>query len=322
MRHLKIIVPIVLLAGILLAIFIPKQHPTKSDEDNQITVILDWFVNPDHAPLFVAQQEGYFKQQGLNVKIIAPADPNDGPKLVAAGKADITITYQAGLVQQVEQGLPLVRVGTLFDKNLNAIAVLQNGPIKTVKDLKGKRIGTSASNIDQAMIGTVLQHNGLSLKDVTMVNVNYNLVQALLSHRVDAISGIMRNFEPIEMRLAGQPARLFLPEDNGVPRSDAELWVVNKADVDKPWVKKFLQAIKQGTIYLQAHPEETWQVFASNHPELNNALNHESWIVTYPYFSAHPCGFNKLSYQQFSHFLQSQGIIRRIPKLDDYTAEC
>lgn len=55
----------------------------------KVTVLLDWFVNPDHAPLFVALEKGYFGDHGLDVEIIAPSNPNDPPKLVAAGKGDI-----------------------------------------------------------------------------------------------------------------------------------------------------------------------------------------------------------------------------------------
>jgi putative hydroxymethylpyrimidine transport system substrate-binding protein len=72
-----------------------------------LTVILDWFVNPQHAPLIITQEKGFFKQHGLNVRIIAPADPVDPPKLVAAGKADIAIGYQTELYLQVNAGLPL-----------------------------------------------------------------------------------------------------------------------------------------------------------------------------------------------------------------------
>ncbi|MBT8347093.1 MAG: ABC transporter substrate-binding protein, partial [Desulfofustis sp.] len=73
---------------------------------DKLTVLLDWFVNPDHAPLFVAQEQGYFRDRGLEVKFIAPSNPNDPPKLVAAGKADLAVSYQHQHQMQVDQGLP------------------------------------------------------------------------------------------------------------------------------------------------------------------------------------------------------------------------
>ena len=87
--------------------------PKPSAATEKMTVLLDWFVNPDHAPLYVALEKGYFADAGLEVELIAPADPNDPPKLVAAEKADLAVSYQPQLHLQVAEGLPLVRIATL-----------------------------------------------------------------------------------------------------------------------------------------------------------------------------------------------------------------
>ena len=81
-----------------------------------------------------------FKEVGLDVEMIEPADPNDPPKLVAAGKLDLAISYQPQLHIQVDQGLPVVRVGTLVSVPLNSLVVLKDGPIKSITDLKGKKL--------------------------------------------------------------------------------------------------------------------------------------------------------------------------------------
>ncbi len=107
----------------------------------KLTLLLDWFVNPDHAPIIVADKRGYFAERGLEVEIIAPADPNDPPKLVAAGQADIAISYQPQLHIQKDQGLPLTRIGTLVATPLNTLMVLDDGPIDEIADLKGGKIG-------------------------------------------------------------------------------------------------------------------------------------------------------------------------------------
>ena len=105
---------------------------------DKLTVLLDWFVNPDHAPLVIAKEGGYFERHGLDVELIAPADPSAPPRLVAAGQGDIAITYQPDLMLQLKEGLPLVRFGTLIETPLNALIVLKDGPIKSLADLKGK----------------------------------------------------------------------------------------------------------------------------------------------------------------------------------------
>ncbi|MEH6361739.1 MAG: ABC transporter substrate-binding protein, partial [Amylibacter sp.] len=90
---------------------------------DKMTLLLDWFVNPDHGPIIVAQEKGYFAEQGLEVEIIAPADPADPPKLVAAGRGDLAISYQPSLHLQIAEGLPLKRVGTLVATPLNCLLV-------------------------------------------------------------------------------------------------------------------------------------------------------------------------------------------------------
>ncbi len=286
-----------------------------------LTLMLDWFVNPTDAQLFVAQQQGFFKQQGLNVKIVPPSNPDDPPKLVAAGNADIAIMSQPELVLDVQQGLPLVRIATLIDKPLRCMAVKANSGITSIKDLKGKSIGYAVSGIDTAMLHTMLAKNGLSLQDVNLVNVNYDLSQALLSGRVDAVIGIIRNFELIQMKLAGFKAQPFYPEQNGVPPFDELILVVNKKEINDPRLPLFMNALQQGNVYLQQHPQQCWQQFVQNHPELNNELNKEAWDATLPDFAKNPSEFSADKYNSFAQFMLKQGLISSVTPVNQYTAK-
>ena len=117
---------------------------------DKLTVLLDWFVNPDHAPLVIAKEGGHFERHDLDVELVAPADPSAPPRLVAAGQGDIALTYQPDLMLQLKEGLPLVRFGTLIETPLNALIVLKDGPVKSLADLKGKRIGYSVASIQSA----------------------------------------------------------------------------------------------------------------------------------------------------------------------------
>src|SRR5687768_8500794 len=106
---------------LLLSLFIALFAAAPAPAQDKFTVLLDWHVNPDHAPLFVAQERGLFRQQGLAVELIAPSDPNDPPRLVAAQKGDVAISYQPQLHIQSSKGLPLVRIGTLVATPLNSL---------------------------------------------------------------------------------------------------------------------------------------------------------------------------------------------------------
>jgi putative hydroxymethylpyrimidine transport system substrate-binding protein len=272
-------------------------------KQKQLTVVLDWFVNPDHAPLMVADQQGFYRDQGLQITFVAPADPSDPVKLLAAGKADIAVTYLPQFLLQQKQGLPLAELGVLVAMPLDCLMVLRDGPIKTIKDLKGKRVGYSMGGTGEIMLKTMLQANGLKLQDVQLINVHYSLSQALLLGNVDAVVGVMRNFEPIEIELVGKATCLFYPEENGMPLYDELIFVVNQKNLNDPAFAKFLLATRQGTIYLINHPEESWQKFAKNHPELNNKLNHRVWVATLPRFALRPELIDKNGNQIFENFL-------------------
>ena len=123
---------------------------------DKVRVLLDWFVNPDHAALVIAQQRGFFAKHGLAVELIAPADPNAPPKMVAAGQADYAVSYQPALQMLVAEGLPLVRVGVLVAQPLNALVTLESGPIKSIADFKGRRIGYSVSGVEEATLAAML----------------------------------------------------------------------------------------------------------------------------------------------------------------------
>lgn len=286
----------------------------------QLTLVLDWFVNPDHAPIFVAQEQGFFKAQGLNVKIIPPADPSDPTKLVAAGKADLGITYQPQLMLDVNQGLPLVRIATLIATPLDAIAVLKSSHINSLKDLKGKTIGYSSDGVDHAMLSGMLVSVGLKLSDVKLINVHYDLTQALLTHNVDAITGIMRNFELPQIQLAGESALAFYPEEHSIPTYDELIIVTNKNELNDPRLKKFMVALNQGVQYLINHPESSWKTFAKDHPELNNKLNHQVWLATITRFSLMPAALDKSRYQHMEEYLVKQGHIKPMP-IEQYATE-
>lgn len=277
----------------------------------KLTVILDWFPNPDHAPLIVAKQQGYFKDQGLDVELIGPADPNDAPKLVAAGKADIGITYEPEYMQQIDAGLPLICIGTLIDKPLNTLIALQGNGIKSIADLKGKRIGASSGGLSSIMLKVMLAKAGLSEKDVEITDVRYNLTQALLSHKVDAVTGIMRNVEVPMIESNNQKVVSFFPEDHGIPNYSELVFITNTKAMQDKRLPRFLLAVKKAVRYLDEHPQQAWDAYAKQYPESNNNVNRETWFTTLPYFAEDPASFDRKEWQQFAEFMQKNDMIKQ-----------
>lgn len=272
-----------------------------------LRVLLDWFVNPDHAPILVAQEKGFFKKYGLNVQLIPPADPSDTSKLVAVGQADIGITYEPQFMQYISHDLPLIWFGTLIATPLNSLVVLKNGSIHTINDLKGKQIGYSEAGSDDIMLKTMLKAQHMTVQDVKLINVHYGLTQALLAGRVDAITGAMRNFEPFEIEAAGKNVRLFYPEENGMPLYDELILITNKKEMNDPRLKLFLKAMQEGTIFLINHPLLSWNMTIKKYPQLNNSLNKNAWFATLPRFALRPNLIDKEQAQAYEDFLYKNG---------------
>ncbi len=287
----------------------------------RLTVLLDWFVNPDHGPLVVAREKGFFREQGLEVELVAPADPNDPPKLVAAGRADIAIGYQPQLHLQVHEGLPLVRFGTLVATPLNSLVFLDGGPIRSIRDLAGKRVGFSVGGFEEALLGAMLERAGLKLADVRLVNVNFALSAALLSGQVDAVIGAFRNFELNQLALEGRPGRAFFPEEEGVPPYDELIYLAHRDRLGRPELSRFLAAVERATFWILNRPEEAWTVFSGTARELQDELNRRAWAATLPRFAHAPAALDAARYTRFAAFLHERGLIGSPPPLATYAVD-
>lgn len=285
---------------------------------DKLTVLLDWFVNPDHAPLVVAKEGGYFAAHGLDVDLIAPADASAPPRLVAAGQADIAVTYQPDLMLQVKEGLPLTRIGTLIETPLNCLIALEGGPVQKLEDLKGKKVGYSVASLQNAYVDSILASVGLSTKDVELVNVNFNLSTALMSGQVDAVIDGYRNFELIQLGLEGKPARAWFPEEHGVPPYDELVYVTRNALRDDPRLPRFLAAIEDATLFLTNHPDEALALFLKAHPDLDDELNRKAFAATLPRFAKRPSALDPGRYDRFAAYLKSRGLIDTLPPVETY----
>lgn len=294
-----------LVAGMMVAGTIAPAAAT-----DKITLLLDWFVNPDHGPIIIAEEKGYFKDAGLDVEVIAPADPADPPKLVAAGRAELAISYQPQLHLQVAEGLPLVRVGTLVATPLNCLLVLADGPVKSIADLRGGKVGFSVAGVEEALLTTILERNGVGLDEIDLVNVNWSLSPSLMSGQVDAVIGAFRNFELNQMDIQGVKGRCFYLEEEGLPAYDELIYIANRDSMNKDVIRRFLQATELATQYIINHPQESWDIFKSTAKELDDELNKRAWVDTLPRLALRPAALDAGRYVRFEAFLKDAGLLK------------
>ncbi|MGH2935279.1 MAG: ABC transporter substrate-binding protein [Gaiellaceae bacterium] len=282
----------------------------------KMTLTLDWTPNPDHVGIYDAQQAGFFAKAGLDVAIRSPSDPTAPLKLVGAGDSDLAISYEQEVFFAAAKGLPVVTVAAVVPQPLNSFMAIEP-QIRTLHDLKGRTIGITGVPSDYATLDTALHTVGLARKDVKVVTVGYNLLPALLTHRVDAVLGVYRNVEGIELQLRGLPPTIIPVDRAGVPTYDELVLVANKTRLhDDPHyrseVRRFVGAFLAGTTDARNHPATALaileKVTASGTKFLARASRATLRLL------AGPNGVGCLSvhaWQRFGDWMHARGLLKK-----------
>lgn len=223
-----------------------------------LSLTLDWTPNPDHVGFYYARAKGLFAQAGLDVAIRAPSDPTAPLKLVAVGASDLAVSYEQELFFAAARHLPLVAVAAVVPHPLNSIMAINAG-IRTVADLNGRTIGITGVPADYAALDTALAAAHLKRTSVKVVSVGYNLLPALLAHKVDAVLGVYRNVEGIELQLRGLNPTVIPLNDAGVPTYDELILVANSNRLRtnaayRDAVGRFVRAFLRGTDQARRDP--------------------------------------------------------------------
>ncbi len=221
------------------------------------TLDLDWYVNPDHAGIYTALDQGYFKQAGLDVQPQVPSDPSAPIKEVAAGRADLAVSYEPEVLLAHERGLDVEAVAAIVDRPLTSLISLPKAGIASASDLDGKTVGTAGIPYQSDYLDTILQSAGLPTSAAREVNVGLNLLPAVIGGRVDAILGGFRNIEGVDLRLRGLGPRVVPVDQLGVPTYDELVLVARKSTVGEhpEAIRSFIAAMSKGTSYAEGHPQ-------------------------------------------------------------------
>jgi putative hydroxymethylpyrimidine transport system substrate-binding protein len=307
---------VALLALALLAGCGEKVDLLRPKNERQFQLMLDYFPNADHAPIYAAQAVDAFKQAGLDLKIRQPADPSAPIKQVAAGRVDLAVSYEPEVLRARSEGLHVVAVGALVRGPLTSIISLPKARIASPKDLKGKTVGTAGIDYQHAYLQTILDHAGVDPKTVKERNVGFNLVPALLTGKVDAILGGFWNYEAIDLQQRGKKPRVIRMEQAGVPDYDELVFVANAdaLDTQGPYIRRFLNAMRRGEITLRRNPSSGVNALLSANPDLDRKLQAASVRVTLPSFApprGKPYGWqDPAQWSRFARWMGQNGLIK------------
>lgn len=284
LRLLPFALPAVLIA-VGLAACGEKEETATGGTTERVDLVLDYLPNADHAGIYAAI-EGEFKAAKLAVKPRTPSDPSAPLKLLAAGRADLAISYEPELLLARAQGAELVSIGALVQTPLTSLVSLGKKPIRRPLALEGKKVGTAGIPYQDAYLKTILEQAGADPERVKSVNVGFNLVPALLTRRVDAVLGMFWNVEGVELERRDREPEILRMEDIGVPTYNELIVVARAADVRErgPLLRRFMRALARGHERLRKDVDTGVDALVKANPDLDRKLARAQVRATLPVF--------------------------------------
>ena len=226
-----------------------RKQAERSAPLKKVRVTLDGQEGAETAGIVMAGKLGYFTDVGLSVSILSPALPARPIPYVATREDDLGVAQEPQVVLSKEKGTPVVAVGRLIGGPTAAMIWLKESRIASIKDLKGKTIAIPGIPFQKAFLKSCLARYGLTLADVKVKSVGYNLVSALAKGRADAIFGGSPNIEGVALKSQGLPTVVTRLNALGVP-SYEELVVVARIDrvaKEPGLIRDFMSAVARGT---------------------------------------------------------------------------
>ena len=251
-------------------------EPAADNGLEDFSIVLDWYPNAIHTFLYVAQEKGYFAEEGLNLVVNFPANTNDGISLPAAGRADLGMYYlQDAILTAVEEDVPIVSVGSVTQKSLNVVIALKESGIDGAEDLAGKKIGYAGTALSEAQVQCMLEKAGVSAEDCELIDVGFDLLTATTTGQVDATIGNMVNHEVPQLEEQGIEINYFFPTEFGVPEYYELVFLAGQDAVENnpEKLQKFLRAAQKGFDFMQENPEEALQILLDNQNAENFPLS-------------------------------------------------
>ena len=282
------------------------------------TVLLDWFPNPDHIALYLAQQDGDFAAQGLNVAFQSPSGTTDALKLVSLGQVPLAISYEPDVITGAAAGIGVTAVAAMIPVPLDSLIISGKAGVAGPGPLAGKTVGTDGDPVSAAIYKVILAKYGLSASKTNLVTVNEGLIPAMISGKVAAIIGGYRNVEAVQLKAEGLDPKVYPVNQEGVPNYDELVVIANKTRLAsdaayRTMVREFLAGLAKGAASAQADPAAGLAALSPVAKGYNPALLKQMVDVTAPLL-ANPGGFGAMNpgaWQSFADWMLHAGLITK-----------
>ncbi len=284
---------------------------------------LEWFLNPDHAPILVAQAHGWLKDAGIELEVIEPDEHMDAIEAIEAGTMDFAITEPLHLVEDRAEGEPVIGFARFLHTN-GGVMYLRDSGIARPRDMAGTRIqypGAPGPG-GPAIVRTMVEHDGgtAAEEDFTPVNNGFYHTDALADDLADVATLVFYNFEVVEARHRGLDADFFALKDWGIPDFCQLILVTTPTHLQarRDVFRRFIRVLRKGIDFLYQHPEESKAIYceqAGVSPD--DPLVSKTFAATLPCFT-YDFSMTRAYYNALESWLADTGLIKMRPGAKAY----
>ncbi|WP_277673655.1 ABC transporter substrate-binding protein [Piscibacillus halophilus] len=245
----------------------------ESQELEEIQFVLDWTPNTNHTGIYVAQDQGYFEEEGLDVEIIMPGEAG-ADQLIASGQADFGISYQEGITEARVQDVPIVSIAAIIQHNTSGFASPEDKNITSPKDFEGKKYGGWGAPLEEAVLSSIMQQEDANVEEVEIVNIGDADFFAAVERDVD-FAWIYYGWTGIEAELRGTPINMIYLTDYSEKLDYYTPVIATSEDMienESETVQKFMNAATKGYQFAIDHPEDAADILIEAVPDLDPEL--------------------------------------------------
>ena len=242
----------------------------------RITLGLEWFLNPDHVPFFVADERGYYEEAGLELEVWEPPEHYDTLEMLAAGELDVAITEPIHLVPDRSEGVPVTGIAKFLhthggiqhptDRGWDSPADLEPGVRLNYPGAPG--LG------GRKMVAHMVQEAGgdLTAEEIEPVERGFYHTDALIDGDADIAFLAFYNFEVVESRHRGFETALWELSDYGVPDFNQLILTAadEKLEADPNQIQRFVDATRRGLEDTVSDPDAAAEIFFEHNPEVRD----------------------------------------------------
>ncbi|MBM4431486.1 MAG: ABC transporter substrate-binding protein, partial [Chloroflexi bacterium] len=314
--HISTIVVLLALA-IGCATSLPSPSPQHEAEPKPVRAILslDWVPNTNHTGFYVAQEKGWYVEEGIDLEIQIPSDPAAALKQVAYGNTEFGVSFQEEVTMARSNDIPVVSLAAIIQHNTSAFASLAETGIQSARDIEGKRYASYGLPIERPILGQLMACDGGDINKVEFIDVGFDAFPALIGKRAD-LAWIFMAWDGVQADIMGVRLNVLPLYGSCVPDYYTPVVVAGEATIaNKPdLVRRFMAATTRGYEYAIAHPEESAEILLRASPETDTELARRSqaWLSPRYQDDAPRWGVQKLEvWQEFADFMFQNQLIAK-----------